>query len=263
MNFTAEIWILWTGSALFQLAVIVEISRRQLQNSFRFFQFLLSYHVCITLLSAIARTVMFPDGAYSILFQADCYLLTVFQFLVIQEVSRQALGRFPAIRTASIQTLFALWAAMIVMIGIWFSYLNRLPANKSDFLLVAIRYHDSVSVGFTVFVLLFLLFLAWMPVPMSKMHLQHSFLLGCHFTLSSLSHFVAQDGNYRSQHLLANFIQLGGTAVVCLLWLLRVRATGQEESFNTPRGPLNLAETERLFARLEDLNTALSRAGKH
>jgi hypothetical protein len=262
MNFPAEIWILWIGSALFQASVIVEISRRRLQGSFRFFQFLLIYFLCIMFLSVSARTVTRSDGAYSILFLANCYLSTVFEFLAIQELSRQALGRFPAIRAASTRTLLGLWGGIMVLVAIWFTYLNAVPADKSPLLVAAIRYQDSVSVGFTIYILLFLAFLTWMPVPMTKALLHHAFLLSCYFISSSLAHFVAQDGDYRSQHLLASFIQSGGTAVVCLLWLLRIRTEGQDETFNTPRGPLNSAEAERLFARLEELNTVLSRVGK-
>ncbi len=259
--FSAELWIFWTASAILRLSVISAISLRRLQPYFRFFQIYLVFSLIITSLLAVAQNFPLSSNAYSIVFVTRCYLSACFEFMAIQEVSRQALARFPAIRAATTNTLLGLWALIAVLVGIWYMYLSSTPANRSPFLLGAIRYHDSVSVGFTLFSLVFLAFLTWMPVPMTKSLMTHAFLLSCYFISNALALFVAQDGDYSQQYLLASFMQLGGTAAVCLIWLVRIRVV-EDDTFNTPRGPLNSMEAERLFARLEELNTSLSRAGR-
>jgi hypothetical protein len=153
-----------------------------------------------------------------------------------------------------------LWFILAVSILSWFAYLSSSPAKKFPKLIAAIRYHESVDVGFCLFILLFLGFIAWMPVPLSHNLLTHAFLLTGHFVLVALAYFLAQLEQFEVDFKLSNYLSLGGTSILYVLWALRLNAS-DSLALNTTRGQLKFEEAESMLARLAELNDTLSRSG--
>lgn len=260
MLFSADVWILWIANTALQAAVVWFVSRRQLRPYFSHFQLYLALALLLTC-TQMCILQLFPKqkNLYGYIFVYWSYLSTILEFLAIREVSASALARFPAIRAASSRTLFAFWGVIIAVGVAWYFYLASSSAEKFPFLVTALKYHDAASVGFTLYILLFLVFITWMPVPLHRSLMNHTFLLTCYFIAMSLSRFVVSVGKFESQQVIANYISLGGSATVFLFWILRVNSV-PDETLNTPAGPLNAEEAKRLMLRLEDLNASLSRS---
>ena len=261
MNFTLEIWILWFLNTALQTGLILKMFRTGLRFSFPHFCLYLAVSLLITLLQFSLR-LYFPKekDLYAWIFVIWSYLSSFFEFLLIRELNTSALAPFPAIRSASTRTLNAFWGILIAVGAAWYIYLSSSPIVKYPILVTAIRYHDAVALGFTLYILLFLAFVAWMPVPLSKNVLNHTFLIAAYFLSIALSRFVVQMGSLAAQSSVANYISLGGASIVFLIWMIKIRP-GQDDTLNTPKGPLNREEALEMLARLEELNRTLSRSG--
>ena len=252
--------LLWLLSVLAEAALVWRITTTGMATQFALFRVYLIASITASLATAIGGLVFSGSYAYHYLFIAWCYLSTVFEFLVLHELSSLALKPFPAIQAASRRTLQAFWVILIVIVVGWYCYLSLSPADKFPVLRAALRYQDSTSIAFAIFVFIFLAFLAWMPVPLSRNRLAHSFLMGALFLCTALSRFVLELGNFAAQAELGNYIGGLGTVFVAVVWLARVKP-GPDDTLNTPRGPVNRAEAEQMLQRLSELNAALARSG--
>lgn len=252
--------IFWLLSVLAEVAVVVRITQTGLGQQFKLLRVYLVASTLASLATAVAYYGFRDYYAYGYIFVAWAYLSTVFEFLVIQELCSSALVPFAAIRIASRRTLQGLWIVLVVVGAAWYHYLTLVPIEESPILRAAIRYQDSVSVGFALFVFVFLAFLAWMPVPLSRNQLNHSFLMGALFLFIGLSRFILEFRIFAKQIDLGSYIGLGGTLIVWVIWLIKIKP-GKDESLNTPKGPVNRAEAEAMLDRLEELNRTLSRSG--
>ncbi|MCX6611457.1 MAG: hypothetical protein NTW74_11475 [Acidobacteria bacterium] len=153
---------------------------------------------------------------------------------------------------------FALYLSVSSVVSV---FLAAIPLfTDKNVLRAAIRYQESVSLGFTLFVLLFLAFVAWMPVPLTRRVLLHCFLAGAYFLSTTLSRFVVELGQYSAQRALSNYIGVGGACIVFGLWILKVQP-GDDQTLNTPKGPVDPAQAAVMIARLEELNRTLARSG--
>ena len=197
---------------------------------------------------------------YGLIFIWWTYLSSFFEFLIIRELSTCALSPFPAIKAASTRTLNVFWGILIAVGATWYIYLSSSPIIKYPILITAYRYHDAVALGFSLYILLFLAFVAWMPVPLSRNVLIHTFLIAAYFLSIALSRFVFLMGSLAAQSSVATYISVGGASIIFLIWMIKIRP-GQDDTLNTPKGPLNREEALEMLARLEELNRTLSRSG--
>jgi len=261
MTQSLEISILWWLSILLQGWIAIRIFRGSLFPALKFFAIYVSLSASFSIFLALFANFSTNKNLYGYCFISWTYASSIFEFLVILELSSKALEPFPAIKSASRKILTAFWVVLILVGGAWFVYLNSLPTQKkTSLLLPALRYQESVALGFTLFILLFLAFLAWMPVPLTRNLLNHCFLMGAFFLLITLSRFAIKLGDFLVQKEFANYIGLGGTLIVFILWLARIRAS-DDHTLNTPKGPLDPAEAAVLISRLEELNRTLARSG--
>lgn len=261
MTQSLEISILWWLSILLQGWIAIRIFRGSLFQSLKFFAIYVSLSVAFSVFFASIPSFSSSKNLIGYSFVSWTYASSILEFLVILELSSKALEPFPAIKAASRKILTAFWAILIFVGGAWFIYLNSLPTQKKiSLLLPALRYQEAVALGFTLFILLFLAFVAWMPVPLTRNLLNHGFLMGAFFLSITLSRFALKLGDFVVQKELANYIGLGGTLIVFMLWLVKIRAS-DDHTLNTPKGPLNPAEAAVLIARLEELNRTLARSG--
>lgn len=260
MQNSLDISSLWLLSVALQVWIALRIYRGDFGSSLRYFALYLSVASVVSVCLAVTR--LFPEqkNLYGYGFIYWCYIATAFEFLMIRELSSEALERFPAIKAASRRTLNFFWALLIVVGGVWYLYLSSTPATKYPVLRAAIRYQESVSLGFTFFILLFLAFVAWMPVPLTRRVLSHCFLMGALFLLTTLSRFILELGQFAAQKTLADYIGLGGACLVFGLWILKVKPN-DDQTLNTPKGPVDPAQAAVMIARLEELNRTLARSG--
>jgi hypothetical protein len=257
MNLAFDIVVLWWLSTALHAWIAYRIFRGDLGAQFQKFGLFLAISATASVTLAMVRGFFPNPNAYGYTFVVWTYASSIFEFFVIREITSKALERFPAIRAASRVTLNILWLALIALGSAWFYYLNNLPTQKKMSLLKpALRYQQSVDLGFTLFIFLFLAFLAWMPVPLSRNLLTHSFLTGAFFLIVTLSRFIHEFGTRYATDLVA----MVGTILVLAIWNFRIQKQ-EDNQLNTPRGPVNAEEAKVLISRLEELNEALSRSG--
>jgi hypothetical protein len=261
MPAAVDVRTLWLLNFALGAWLLVRLSGRLRGIPFVYFRLYLAWSLLVSFVMA-AVPALFPQekNLYGWIFIFTSYASTIFEFLTILELSNLALEKFPAIRLASFRLLSLLWLILAISILSWFAYLSSAPAKKFPKLIAAIRYHDSVDVGFCLFILLFLGFIAWMPVPLSHNLLTHAFLLTGHFVLVALAYFLAQLEQFEADFKLSNYLSLGGTSILYALWALRLNPS-ESPVLATPRGELNLEEAQGMLARLAELNDTLSRSG--
>lgn len=257
MNIASEIEVLWWLSTSLNAWIAYRIFRGDLGTQFQKFGLFLAASAAASVALAIVRGLSSNPNTYGYTFVVWTYASSIFEFFVIREITSNALERFPAIRAASRVTLNLLWLGLIAVGSAWFYYLNSLPTQKKvAWLKPALRYQQSVDLGFTIFIFLFLAFLAWMPVPLSRNLLTHAFLSGAFFLTVTLSRFIHEFGSRYATDLVAML----GSILILTAWNFRIQ-TVEDNQLNTPRGPVNAEEAKVLISRLEELNDALSRSG--
>ena len=252
--------ILWVFSILAELAVVWKIGHSALGAQFRFFRLFVSTSVAVSLITMFVVFFLKSVNWHGYIFVRWSYLSTVFEFLVIRELCTLALKPFPAIQAASRRVLQSAWVILIAVFAAWYWYLSLQPTARFPILRAAIRYQDATSVCFALFIFLFLAFLAWMPVPLSRNHLNHSFLVGGLYLCIAIARFVTEFGTFGQQVEIANYLSMGASLVVSILWLITI-TPGQDDTLNTPRGPVDRAEAEKMLSRLSELNATLARTG--
>jgi len=261
MNPALDIEVIWCLCIMMQLWIAYRIFRGQLGASFNNFALYLTLSALVSIFRFSLPFFTRNQNIYGYSFLIWTYAGTIFEFLIIRELTANAFAGFPAIRAASRMTLNVFWSILIVVGAAWFWHLNTLHTQKSIALLLsAIRYQEAAALGFTLFVFLLLAFLAWMPVPLSRNLLNHSFLIGAFFLVVTLSRFSVELGEFASQRQLADYIALGGQLVVLFVWDRRIRVM-DDNGLRTPKGPLNPQQAEVLIGRLDELNEALVRSG--
>ncbi len=252
--------LLWLLSVLAEAALAWQITVAGMGAQFNLFRMYLIASVCASVATAVGGFAFGATYAYAYLFMAWCYLSTVFEFLVLVELTAIALKPFPAIQSALRRTLQAFWVILICIVCGWYHYLALNPADKFPVLRAAIRYQDATSIGFAIFVFIFLAFLAWMPVPLSRNRLAHSFLIGALFLCTALSRFLPELGNFSTLSEMGDYIGVVGTLTVSIAWLVRIKPVS-DDTLNTPKGPVNRADAEQMLQRLSELNRTLARSG--
>lgn len=260
MSTALDIRILWWLTILFEIWIAARIFRGNLGPSYRFFGIYLIVSAVLSLFLNYLSFVLKSRYYYGLTFIIWSYASSIFEFLAIRELSSSALDRFPAIRAASAKTLGGFAGVLVVLGAGWYFYLSSLPTGRPTAIVqAAMRYQESAALGFTLFVFLFLAFVAWMPVPLSKNTLNHAFLMGAFFLVITLSRFSIELGAFATQKRLADYIGLGGSVLVFAIWTVRIRAR-RDSTLNTPKGPLNPDEAAVMLARLEELNVSLARS---
>jgi hypothetical protein len=226
------------------------------------------YFCLYLLLSSIASCVLFyfrnvepHPGRYSDVFIAWGYLSPLFLFFAISELLRLTLGRFPAIETASRRVLSIFWCGLAVLGVAWYFYLVELSAMPFPLLKAGLGYQQSAATAFGLFVLLFLGFVAFMPVPMSKLKLTHSFLLGGLFLTLALSRLIYLLVGMAWARTAASYVGMAGSIVLIACWGWKMRVEGDSSELAVASGDLNREQALVYIERLEQLNATLAQSG--
>jgi hypothetical protein len=261
MSSALDIKILWWLSTAFRMWIAYQVLSGKLGPSFRYFGLYSALSAGVSLCLSVLMVVVQSKFYYGLVFIIWTYTASIFEFLLVRELSSTTLERFPAIKAASARTLTAFWCILIAVGGAWYLYLSGLPTYKNTALIqAALRYQESVSLGFTLFVLLFLAFVSWMPVPISRNLLTHAFLMGALFLVTSLSRFAIDLGVFATQKNIADYIGLGGGLIVFLVWSVKIRNV-VDSRLSTPKGPVDPEAAKIMIARLEELNRSLAASG--
>jgi hypothetical protein len=257
--FETAVWLVNQVAVLF---AILMAFRKGLIGEYRYF--------CLYLgCGALASAVLFYHwnfsrnmNRYSEVYVAWGYAGPVFYLLAISEVLRLTLHRFPAIEMASKRLLRFVWIALALFGLGWYLYLVSASRVPSAFLRAALSYEQASTTSFALFIIVFLAFVAFMPVPMSPVKLRHCFLLGGAFLTMGVSRLlVLLNTDFLRSREIASYIGMLGSAILLSLWGLRMQRDRPDAPLATPKGILDREEAEEYLARLEDLNETVAKSG--
>jgi hypothetical protein len=252
----------WIVNQLAQIFAIVMAYRKGLIREYKYFCLYLG---CGSIASAILLYYwkLAPDGnRYAEVFFGWGYVGPIFYLLAINEVLKLTLGRFPAVELASRRILGIVWSLLAAFGVGWYFYLVSASQLPFPELRAGLSYQQASTTGFALFLLAFLAFVAFMPVPMTPVKLRHCFLLGGTFLMMGVSRLlVLANTDFRSAREIGSYIGMLGSAILLIVWSLRMGKESFDAPLATHKGELNRDEAEVYIARMEDLNATVARAG--
>lgn len=261
MNLPLNIRILWWLTIALQVWIAYRIFRGYLGQSFRAFGWYAALSSLVSISLSLITFIPKSKYYYGLFFIIWTYAVSIVEFFLIRELVTDALRPYRAIRDAYTRTLAGFAIVLAALGSFWYLYLSSFPTGKGSAIIqAALRFQQSVALGFTLFVFLFLAFLAWMPVPLTRNLMRHCFLMGALFLAITVSRFSVELGTFAIQKSIADYIGLGGVVIVLTIWCSKIR-TGADNSLATPKGPIDTAAATVLAARLEELDQSLARSG--
>jgi hypothetical protein len=252
----------WLVNQIAVLFAILMAFRKGLIGEYRYF--------CLYLgCGAVASAVLFYHwnfsrnmNRYSEVYVTWGYLAPVFYTLAISEVLRLTLHRFPAIETASKRLLRIVWIALAVFGLGWYLYLVSASKVPSVFLRAGLSYQQASTTCFALFIIVFLAFVALMPVPMSPVKLRHCFLLGgIFFTMGFSRLLVLLNVDFLKAREIGSYLGMLGSVFLLILWAIRMERDRPDAPLATPKGVLDRKAADEYLARLEDLNETVAKSG--
>jgi hypothetical protein len=246
----------WTAQFIFLLALAARLFASSLYRTYRWF----CAYVVFEILRNIA-SVFIPNGtiAYGYMYLSTQPVFLFLQAAVVFEVIRLAVRNHPGIATLGRKLL--LWALVLSTGGSLVTLLGGVQTNSPyrllEYVFTLERLINSSLFGV---VLIFLLFLAYFPVPLTRNALIHAGLFGAYFISKTLLLLVR---NMMGPEI-TNTINTGITLLsACLLfaWAFLLRASGEQQPVRSSRRR-DAAEEERLIAQLDSINSTLLESAK-
>jgi hypothetical protein len=252
----------WVVNQLAAIFAIIMAYRKDLIREYRYFCLYLG---CGSLASAILfyHWNFSRDGnRYAEVFIGWGYVGPIFYLLAINEVLQLTLGRFPAVEIASRRILGIVWSLLAIFGVGWYFYLVSTSKLPFPALTAGLSYQQASTTGFALFILAFLAFVAFMPVPMTSVKLRHCFLLGGTFLMMGVSRLlVLVNTDFRIAREVGSYVGMLGSVILLVLWALKIDKDTPHAPLATPKGELDREEAEVYIARMEDLNKTVSRSG--
>ncbi len=258
--FRPEDWV-WLGNQLVVIAALLVGLRRRLGHEFRYFLAYLAVSGFVSLLLLYFHTFARNLNVYAQIYKIWGYCVPIFFFLMVSEVLRAALSGFPAVYSASRRLLQMVWLGLAVFGVGWYLYLDRIALVPYPSLKAAIAYQQSSITAFALFILFFLGFVALMPVPLSRLRLRHTLLLGALFIAMACSRLLVLLNDFAWARSLASVVGMLGSASVLVAWAFWVREDQDDSTFHGVSGALTPQQIEQSFQRLQDLDTIIARSG--
>jgi hypothetical protein len=259
-DFSQLEFLLWGGATLAQVILFVKIASHSYLRKYRAFSLVL---ICNVLFSLALFATSFLESsrfAYSQTYLAKAYLVPITYFLWIQELFQVVLQPYGAFQKAAKTTLRVLLAVLFVSGACWYLYLSANPPNGPVDLMSALRYQQTCAFGFALYLLFFLCFVSFMPVPMTANQLLHSFCTGGYFLVVGATALMAESFGYKELRGQASLLQMGAPLLLYLAWIVRWQPQG-ELGLIVAAGPLNVEGSQELLERMHALDRRLERSG--
>ncbi len=232
-----------------------------LARPFRWFHVFLLVSTFVSLLLFYFHSIQENRNLYGEIFLFWSYCAPIFYFLFVEELNKSVLKPFPAIEAASRSIQRMLWLGLALLAIGWYFYLTAGSSVPFPRLRAALSYQQAASTGYCLYLLCFLGFITFMPVPMTRMRLLHSFLLGAFFASLSASRLIVLFNDFSWARLAASYVGIVGANAVLVAWLLWMREEADETDLITARGAVAPELAEAYLERLALLNDTLARSG--
>lgn len=177
--------------------------------------------------------------------------------LMVAEVFRKVFARFPGISRFS---------QRLVIVSMLIAFVFALASIGADFnhgwggASVLQRYsaiQRAITSALSIYLILIAGFLVWMPIPLPRNTIRHSFLFFFYFLITTGVHYYINLLNSREFIQSANVILTLLTLIALLSWMFLLQANGEDLPLSTRPAPR--AASGDILGRLESLNQSLSR----
>lgn len=252
--------LLWAGNFLTQSVLLAKIASTGYLRKYRAFAFALICNLIFSGALYATNFIELPRFAYSSIYMANLHFTPITYFLWIQELFRLTLQPFGALRAAARNTLRLLLGVLIFSGACWYLYLSSHPSNGPVEITSALRYHQTCAFGFALYLLFFLAFVSFMPVPMTANQLLHCFCTGGYFLLVGVKGILLEVFDFNNLRGPASQLQMGLGLVLYLTWILRWQPQG-EIGLNIASGPLDAEGSQDILDRMQAFDRRLERSG--
>ena len=218
MNFLSPQTVIWLAAQALQLAILVAMYRRRIQNSYPAF----FYYIILQVLSDPFLTLAqsrWPFTYYYVYWVTECLSVGLSLF-VLQEVFRDAFRPFEALRDLS--AILFRWAALVLLLVAGMSAVTTSSTSHMDALTGTIMMVDrNVQVMLCGLVFFLLMFTEYLGI--SRRHVM--FGVGVGFGFFSSVHMLVTTAMTHPTVLhraTLSAINSGAYVIACLIWLAYV-----------------------------------------
>jgi len=246
---------LWLGNALLCAALIVRLYVVKLASTYRFF--------FVSLVFSLVRTgSLWPindrSPAYANVWKSTEPISWMLSTLVVLELCSLIFKEYRGIQVLGRRTIYASLAtsvliSLILLAPTW-RHSNEGMLSISRFLMV----ERGVDSALVILLLLLLVFLALLPIPLSRNVVIHSILYATFFMTSSLGIFIANVTSPQTRLVISTCLL--GVAFLCLVAWIGLLSPEVETKVAVMPKPLPAAYEQRLVEQLSSINATLLRA---
>lgn len=258
VEFSQFEWLLWGIVFSAQTLLLVKLLRNSYLAGYRFFGIAVSVHLLASLLALFSLGSNFfwsPGFGYGWTFLAASYLEPLFYFLWIQELFTRILDPYPAVQQLARKALRILFVILAIAAFAWYFYLRARLVNDAV-LISAFRFQQTSAFAFALYLVLFLTFLSWMPVPLTPNLYTHAFCTGAIFLLVGGTRLAAEIAGLQSLRFACSVAEMSAAILVYSLWLFRWSPAG-ELGLRIPKGPLDGEAVDAAMERIHALERTL------
>ena len=246
---------LWLANGVLCVVLAVRLYAIHLVSVYRFF--------FISLLFTILRTIVtwrldISSPLYLTVWQVAEPILWVLSTLVVLELCSLIFKEYRGIQVLGRRTIYASLAAavaisLILLLPTWRN--SKEPMMAFQRFLMVERGVDSALV---ILLLLLLVFLAILPIPLSRNVVIHSVLYATFFLAGSLGIFLAGITKPEVRTVI-NACLLGLSSLCLIAWITLLSREGESKVAVMPK-PLPAAYEQKLVEQLTSINETLLRA---
>lgn len=255
-------WLLWGIVVVAQTLLLVKLQRNSYLAGYRFFAMALLANLLASILALFSLAANFfwsPRFGYGWTFLVASYIVPLFYFFWIQELFEGILDPYPAVHQLARKTLRVLLAILAIAALAWYFYLTARMTNDVV-LLSAYRFQQTCALTLALYLLFFLIFLSWMPVPLTPNLFIHAFCTGAFFLLSGATRLAVEMAGFERLRFQSSAAELATSAFLYGVWLWRWSPAG-EHGLRIPSGPLDEEAIESAMARMNALERTLKASG--
>jgi hypothetical protein len=246
---------LWLGNMLLCSALVVRLYHSKLASTYRFF----SASIAFTLVRSV---VLWPiddqSTVYTKIWKSTEPISWLLSTLVVLELCSLIFKEYRGIQVLGRRTIYASLAASVlislILLAPTWRHSNQAILSTTRFLMV----ERGVDSALVILLLLLLVFLALLPIPLSRNVVIHSVLYATFFMASSLGIFIANMTSPQAGIVISTCLL--GVSVLCLVaWIVLLSREGESKVAVMPK-PLPAAYEQRLVEQLSSINATLLRA---
>lgn len=246
---------LWLGNTVLSAALVCKLLFSKLAPTYRFF----FAAILLSIVRAVVTLRMdWTSEAYNRFWRATEPVTWLLNTLVVLELCALIFKEYRGIQVLGRRTIYGSLAAAVlislILLAPTWRHSSQPILSVQRFLMV----ERGVDSALVILLLLLLVFLALLPIPLSRNVVIHSILYATYFLSGSIGIFIANVTSAGTTTVISACLM--GVSFLCLTaWNALLSRAGETKVAVMPK-PLPAAYEQRLVEQLESINATLLRA---